>query len=209
MRECQRKLGVGCMAAGLAAAMVSWTLASEAQAQVNVGLEAGVAFRSASPSLDPGPAVGAHLELKPLPFLAVGGYYLYYDLALDDVPSTVSDASFRAWGGRVRAILPVPESNLRPYFFAGLGRVGTDYPTEEIIPPDVVAEVPRRFRQRDGWFLEVPVGLGLGLTAADILMLSADFAIRPSFEFHGSAFYEEAADTSMGYTFMLGASLDL
>jgi len=207
MMRCRK--AVLAMASSAAVAMM---LASgPANAQVNAGVEGGVAARNGSPSLDPGLAWGAHLAVKPLPMLSVGAYYLGYNMALDGAPATAHKVAFNTFGGKIWLTVPLPVSALRPYGYVGFGRVGVTYPVEGTTRVDLTSVVPTSLIPRDGHFLEVPVGLGLGYKTAKIVELSLDLAIRPSFGFAGDAYEGSLAydKTKMGYTGMLGAAIDL
>ncbi|MCU0691663.1 MAG: outer membrane beta-barrel protein [Polyangiaceae bacterium] len=185
---------LGCVAA--AAVSVA---ANHASAQVNAGLEGGVAYRFATPSLTPGLAYGAHAEGKPIPILSVGAYYLAYDLGIDGAPSTVSSVAFRSFGGRVRFTLPLPGSNFRPFAYAGVGYVSVSYP--------MLSEVV----ERDGHFVELPIGLGVGYKLAKLVELTADVALRPGFGFGGDAYDgpQKYDESNVGLAAMLGAAVDL
>ena len=207
MMRCRN--AVWAMASSVAVAMVLAT--APANAQVNAGVEGGLAARNGSPSLDPGLAWGAHLAVKPLPILSVGAYYLGYNMALEGAPATAHKVAFNTLGGKIRLTIPLPVSDLRPYGYVGFGRVGVTYPVEATVLVDQTSTVPTSLTPRDGHFLEAPVGLGLGYKTARIIELSLDLAIRPSFGFAGDAYEGPSGydKTTMGYTGMLGAAIDL
>jgi len=66
------------------------------------------------------------------------------------------------------------------------------------------------FTRRSGWFLEMPIGLGLGYQVARLVQISADFALRPGFDFHGDAFAgpNPVDQPKMGLSGLVGAALD-
>jgi hypothetical protein len=196
------------VAAGLGAA-VFFGAEQRAQAQVNVGGEIGMAYRSSEPKLNPGIAAGVHAEYKLIPMLSLGAYFLYYELSPDQTIITPS-AQFTTVGGRLRFTLPLPGSKFRPYAFAGLGRTGTTYPGEMSLSGPYASPRTAEFTRRSGWFLEMPIGLGLGYQVARIAQISADFALRPGFNFKGDAFDgpNPVDQPKMGFSVLLGAALD-
>lgn len=203
---------VGLVTAILAGSIVSLGAERDAHAQVNVGVDGGFAYRSSTPKLDLGLAYGAHAAFKPIDMLSIGAYYVGYDLGLDGAPNTVKDAAFHAWGGRVRFTMPLPDSNFRPYGYLGMGYVSASYPVEDTgFTPDAMGNVPVGFIERDGHFIEVPIGLGAGYKAGKLFELSLDFALRPGFGFGGDAYEGDQSvdDTNIGLTGMLGVSIDL
>lgn len=206
------RAAVGILTALVVGGLVWFGAERDAQAQVNAGVDGGVAYRSSTPKLNLGWAYGAHAEVKPLEVLSIGAYYLGYDLPLDGAPNTVKDAGFRSLGGRARFTLPLPDSNFRPYGYLGFGYVWTSYPVEDTgFNPDIMGNTPVGFIQRDGHFLEVPLGIGLGYKIGGIFELSADIALRPGFGFGGDA-YEgpyPVDETKIGLTGLIGASIDL
>jgi hypothetical protein len=208
MRSCRTKLGATLLAGGLGAA-VFFGAEQRAQAQINMGAEVGVAYRSSEPKLNPGFAGGVHAEYKLVPMLALGAYFLYYELSPDQAAITPS-ASFTTVGGRLRFTLPLPGSAFRPYAFAGLGRTGTVYPGEMNTTNMYGSPRTVDFTRRSGWFLEMPIGLGLGYQVGRIAQISADFALRPGFNFNGDAFNgpNPVDQPKMGFTVLIGAALD-
>lgn len=204
-------LGAALVASSIGAAFL-FGYAAQAQAQVRAGVDGGMAYRSSNPKLDPGLAAGAHAELKLVPMLSVGAYYLWYSLNPSDEIAGVANASFHTWGGRVRFTLPLPGSNFRPFAYAGLGRTGVSYPGEFSAQPAYAASpIAADITKREGWFLETPIGLGLGYQVLRIVQLSADFALRPGFSFKGDAYEGEKAfdKPTMGFSFLLGAAIDI
>lgn len=207
MSSVATKIQAGLLAAGVCAALFAFT--GRAHAQLNLGPEIGVGYRSSSPKLNPGFAVGAHIEYKLIPMLALGPYVLWYDLP-PDAENIQSKASFTAIGGRLRFMLPLPGSSFRPYAFLGLGRVGTTYPGQMATQMTLTSAPAATLSNRDGWFLEAPIGLGLAWQAARVLQLSADFALRPGFNFKGDAFKgtNPVDEPKMGFSFLVGIALD-
>ena len=204
--------GVGLVTAMVAGSVMWLGAEREANAQVNAGVDGGFAYRSSTPNLDLGWAYGAHLAYKPIEMVSIGAYYVGYDLGLDGTPNTVKDAAFRSWGGRVRFTLPIPDSNFRPYGYLGFGYVSTSYPVEDTgFDPNTMGDVSIGFIERDGHFLEVPIGLGAGYKVAKLLELSLDFALRPGFGFGGDAYEGDQAvdETKIGLTGLFGVSVDL
>ncbi len=189
------------------------TLSSTAHAQLlNAGAELGVATRSGStPGLNAGLAVGVHAELKILPLISVGAYYLGSHHSRDGAASTVSDAGFNTFGGRVRLTLPIPATSLRPYAFAGVGRVGVTYPALATAVASGSPTPPLSLVDRSGYYIETPIGLGLGYQILQIIQLSFDLAARPGMAFSGDVYDVKPAydHTKMSVTAMFGASLDL
>lgn len=204
-------LGAALVASGIGAAVL-FGYSSQAQAQIRAGVEGGMAYRSSTPKLDPGLAAGAHAEIKLVPMLSVGPYFLWYTLNPSDAGAGVANAAFHTWGGRVRFTLPLPGSSFRPFAYAGLGRTGVSYPGEFVSQPAYTSTpVAADITKREGWFLEAPLGLGLGYQVLRIVQLSADFALRPGFSFKGDA-YEGSKGydkPTMGFSCLLGAAIDL
>lgn len=182
---------------------------------LNGGVEYGVVKRNAD---DPhnfklGTGWGAHLELSLLPILNVGPYYLHYELAPSGRgASATHDGAFDALGLRARFFIPLPDSNWRPYAYAGIGYTAVRYPSFEL-PFDVNNPAMRTggFEARRGYFFETPVGLGVAYEVIRILHLSADFAMRPGFGFGGAAYDDVSAysEPKWGYSILLGAAVDL
>jgi hypothetical protein len=191
---------------------VSFALERRAVAQVNAGAELGLAARTSEPGLSPGLALGAHAEVKLLPILSVGGYFLSYDLGVQGDPPLNPPATFRTIGGRVRLTLPLPGSLFRPYGFVGVGRVGVTYPVD-VTTTEMAGTAPaaRINTNTSGAFTEVPFGLGLGYQAVRIIQVFGEFALRPGFGFSGDAYgktgrFEESGN---GYTLLFGGAIDL
>lgn len=184
----------------------------DARAQVFAGGDFGFAIRSSDPGLDPGMAVGAHVEYKIVPMVSVGGYFLHYDLGVQGAPPLDPAVIFNAYGGRVRLILPLEETRFYPYALIGLGYTSVTYPSNAIVSPmiGVGGTRPTQFTSLAGHFAEVPFGLGLGYKVAKIAMISAEFVLRPGFGFGGDAYSlpNGFGEPKMGFTGMLGASLD-
>jgi opacity protein-like surface antigen len=201
------------LATALVVGTLVWTGAqNDAHAQVNAGIDGGFAYRSSTPKLNLGWAYGAHAEAKPVDTLAIGAYYLVYDLPVDGTPNTVKSAGFRSLGGRARFTLPIPDSNLQPYGYLGLGYVWATYPVEDSgFNPDIMGNVPVQFIQRDGHYLEIPIGIGLGYKIGNFFMLSADISLRPGVGFGGDAYkgHSPVDETKIGMTGLIGASMDL
>jgi hypothetical protein len=195
-----------CAVGGTLAALLA--VSSGAQAQVNLGPELGVAYRSSDPKLNPGFAVGARAEYKLVPMLAVGAYVLWYELG-EDIPDIHSNTSFTAVGGRMRFMLPLPGSSFSPYAFAGLGYVRASYPEEFSVKPTMSTTPTAELTKHDGWFLEVPIGLGLAWKPFKVVQLSVDYALRPGFNYKGSA-YEGAhpCNDKIGMSLLFGVALD-
>ncbi len=197
---------------GVAAGLAMLLASGQSQAQVNVGIDGGMVARTSTPGLKPGLAWGLHAGVKPISVLMISGYYLGYSMGMDGLPATAHNVSFDSFGGNLRFTLPLPESNFRPYAYAGLGYVRTSYPVETVVLNYAATSgVPFGLQPREGHFLELPVGLGLGYKAAKIVLLSLDLALRPSFGFEGDA-YKGASpvdETKLGFTGLLGASFDL
>lgn len=203
-RKGQRLLVAGALGAALALG------AGTGQAQVNAGAELGLAYRASTPKLSPGFAAGAHLEVKLVPMVSLGGYFLWYGLQ-SDLPGVNSSAAFTSVGGRVRFHLPLPDSNFRPYAFVGLGRVAVSYPGEFSLAPDMyAAQTTANVQKRDGWFLEVPIGLGVAYKIASIAQVFVDFAFRPGFNFKGDAHAGPYAidEPKTGLSVLAGGALD-
>lgn len=187
-------------------------VAPAAHAQLNAGVDLGVAKRASDPALDFGLSYGAHLEGKVLESVGVGAYYFGYELALEKAPSTVKRASFHALGLRARYTMHIPSSRFMPYGFAGLGYVWSSYPVDLIdISNTTVAATNRFFLRNDGHFWEAPVGIGLGYRVMDALVMSLDVSLRPSFGFGGEAYEigHSIDTTTIGFAALLGASVDL
>jgi len=204
-------LGAALVASGIAAAFLFGS-AGEAQAQIRAGVEGGMAYRSSDPKLDPGMAAGAHAEIKLVPMLSIGPYFLWYSLNPKDSVAGVANTAFHTWGGRVRFTLPLPGSSFRPFAYAGLGRTGVSYPGEFATQAAYTASpIAADITKREGWFLEVPIGLGLGYQILRVVQLSADFALRPGFSFKGEAYEGDKAydKPTMGLSFLLGAAIDI
>lgn len=180
-----------------------------AQAQLNAGAEVGLAYRSSDPKLKPGMAAGAHAEYKLIPMLALGPYFLWYDLAPEG-SNINSNSTFVTWGGRLRFTLPLPGSKFRPYAFAGLGRTGVTYPGELVTTGMYGSARTADVTRRSGWFLEMPIGLGLGYQVVRFAQISADFALRQGFNFKGDAYEgnDPLGKPKTGFTVMAGAALD-
>lgn len=204
-------LGAALVASGIGAAFL-FGFSGQAQAQVRAGVEAGMAYRSSQPKHDPGLAAGAHAEFKLVPMLSVGPYFLWYSLNPSDQAAGVANTAFHTWGGRVRFTLPLPGSSFRPFAYAGLGRTGVSYAGELALSPAYTSgPVAADVTKREGWFLEAPIGLGLGYQVLRIVQFSADFALRPAFSFNGDAYEGSQAydKPKMGLSFLLGAAIDI
>ncbi|MFW5741118.1 MAG: hypothetical protein ACOC1F_12205, partial [Myxococcota bacterium] len=96
--------------------------------------------------------------------------------------------------------------------YLGLGYVWASYPVEDTgFDPNNMGNVSVDFVERDGHFLEVPIGIGAGYKVAKLFELSLDVAFRPGFAFGGDAFEGDQSvdETRIGLTGMLGASIDL
>jgi hypothetical protein len=208
MATMSMKVQAGLVAGALGAALV--LSAARSEAQINVGPDLGVAYRSSEPKLNAGFAAGAHLEAKLVPMVSLGGYFLWYGLKTD-FPGINSSTAFTTVGGRVRFHLPLPDSNFRPYAFIGLGRVAVSYPGEYALNT-VPYATPRSasFAKREGWFLEVPIGLGAAYKVASIAQVFLDFAFRPGFNFKGDAYTgtNPVDEPKMGLTVLAGGALD-
>ncbi len=204
-------MGAAIVAGGLAVAALFGTT-GQAEAQVRAGIEAGMAYRSSTPKLDPGLAAGAHAEFKIIPMLSIGPYYLWSSLNPSDASAMAANAVLHSWGGRIRFTLPLPDSSFRPFAYAGLGRTGIHYPGEYGAGNAYESgPLAADLTSRSGWFLEVPIGLGLGYQVQRAVQLSADFALRPGFNFKGDAFEGEKAydQPKMGLSLLLGAAIDI
>ena len=191
--------------AAVASAILLSTLAGERSAQaVNLGAEAGVAYRASdAPGFDPGLAFGAHAEFSLIPLIRLGAYFLHYRLSTD-APRD-DQAYFNAFGPRLRLVVPIPGTDLLPYAQAGIGLTLASYPKLSAADRTAIDE-------RNGYFFEVPVGVGLAYEIASILHVSADFTFRPAFGFGGDAYDETlfvANDAhAAGWSVLGGVALD-
>lgn len=192
-------------AAAAAILLVALTMSRSARADINLGAEAGVAYRASDvPGLDPGLALGAHAEFSLVPFLRLGAYFLHYRLSTDAARD--DQAYFNAFGPRLRLMVPIPGTDLLPYAQAGIGFTLASYPGL------ATADVTTSIEERAGYFLEVPLGIGLAYEIASILHVSADFTVRPAFAHFGDAFdatLREPNDAqTFGYSVLGGVALD-
>jgi len=207
---CRKVFALSCITSAAFCAL-SVFCAQEAEAQVNIGAEAGLAYRSSSPSLQLGQAVGAHAEVKIVPLLSVGGYYLYQQLGQEDAGDNAQPAAFRTFGGRARLSMPMPGSNFRPYSFIGVGYTDVEYPSTATIGNINAAAVnTTNIVNRSGSYVETPIGVGCGYQLS-IIQLSLDLAFRPGFAFSGNAYDGATAfdKPQIGFSSMLGLSLDI
>lgn len=213
MYETKGKLRVWMAGALLGAAAL---LASEEASALNTGVEFGLIKRNADAphNFSLGTGFGAHLEVAALPVLNIGPYYLHYELANPDQPSSSAthDANFNTLGLRARFMLPLPQSRFVPFAYTGIGYTWIRYPSLPIaFDVDNPAMRTGGFEQRKGHFWEIPVGLGVACELAKIFHLSADFAIRPGVGFGGDAYGGERpySEPTWGYSAMIGAALNL
>lgn len=192
-------------AAAAAILLVALTMSRSARADINLGAEAGLAYRASDvPGLDPGLAFGGHAEISLLPFIRLGAYFLHYRLSTDAARD--DQAYFNAFGPRLRLMVPIPGTDLLPYAQAGIGFTLASYPGL------ATADVATSIDERSGYFLEIPLGIGLAYEIASILHVSADFTVRPAFAHFGDAFDDELREPNdahaFGYSVLGGLALD-
>lgn len=172
-------------------------LPHRADAFINAGGEVGLVKRSASPpsNLQLGLGYGLHGELGFLPFIAVGPYYLHYQLSADDRSLLgAGDANFNVLGLRARLTLPLPVG-VKPYAYIGAGYTWVSY----ALPG----------RDVGGHFVEIPIGVGIAYSILPLIQGSLEFAYRPGSGFGGDAFDSGVSKPDGGFSVLLGIALDL
>ena len=130
-----------------------------------------------------GPVVGIEGDVAVVPLLRLGLYadYEYADTGEPAAPSAVS------FGGRVKLMLPGYRHAVHLWIFSGFGGVFWDAPqygvTDPTSSPPNVTVTPAT-----GWFLEVPVGVGMGWRFRRPWELVAELQGRIGFDMNGSYF---------------------
>lgn len=168
---------------------------ARAQLRWDASLQAGGAGRFFSGSSQVsglsgsvGPLVGLEGDIALLPLLRVGAYvdYEYADTGEPTPPSAVS------FGARAKVMIPGYRSNVHWWLFTGFGGVVLDAPgyTQPVVAPnaDTAVVAPAM-----GYFMEIPVGLGMGWRVRKPWEVVAELQGRFGFDMSGSYFTDDGS----------------
>jgi hypothetical protein len=192
--------------AGLAfAALVLASSPANAQTRWDASLQVGASGRifSGNPNVaglpgSIGPVVGLEGDVALVPLLRLGAYadFEYADTGEPAAPTAVS------FGGRVKVMLPGYRGGVHWWLFTGFGGVVLDAPgySQSVVVPVTEASlstVSATVPSATGYFMEVPVGIGMGWRLRKPWELVAELQGRFGFDMGGSYFTDDGTGNGL------------